>query len=69
MVDRDDMANNWGCDLVFSLSQRKPAATFHELDRYVRSSVPGFKLSALKESGTAANEAAIAKACEHDFQR
>ena len=65
---KDEMENSWGVH-YYSTPPPKARKSFHDLDRLVRSSVPGFKLKSLVPSGTEANMEAILDATDYDCSR
>ena len=64
-VSQDDMTNSWGCNLVNTMGAARRSR--HQLDLAIRSSVPGWMLMAMKNSGTEANSFAIDKATGKDM--
>lgn len=68
MVDRDEMENNWGCNLVRPTCHFG-SRNFHDLDQHVRTDVQGFQLRQLEISGTAANELAVELTTDYEYKR
>ena len=68
MVDRDEMENNWGCNLV-QTTLGFASRNFHDLDQHVRADVRGFQLHKLEISGTAANEVAVELSTNYEYKR
>lgn len=63
----DDMANNWGTQLVETMSG--PCVPRHRIDSEIRIAVPGFRLLNLFGSGTCANERAMSIATDAHIDR
>lgn len=57
-ANEDDLANNWGTNLV-EVHSRAPEVSFRAFDSEVRKEVPGFRVTTICACGSAANEWAI----------
>lgn len=74
--NEDNMANNWGTHYVGSVTVGSTSSSggcrdvsYQKFDTLVRTTIPGYRLHAVLDSGTTANERALGIATDFNTQR